>query len=159
MEAYVTAASLLAFLAAAAVVDLRTRRIPNLLTISAAIVGLLLNLSWRGGHGAVASGVGLLTGLAAFLPFYIAGGFGAGDVKAMAAVGAFLGPKGALLAAAWTLLVGGVAALGVLAALRWKAARASDGWRLGEARRQRFPYGLAIACGTALSLGWSRVYG
>jgi prepilin peptidase CpaA len=146
---------LLIFVAVAAIVDLRTRLIPNVLTLSAAALGLVLNLSQTGGAGAVASGAGLLIGLAAFLPFYLAGGFGAGDVKAMAAVGTFLGPKGALLAATCTLLVGGLGALIVLAALRWKAARGHSGWRPSEAGRHRFPYGLAIACGTALSLGWS----
>jgi prepilin peptidase CpaA len=146
---------LLIFVAAAAIVDLRTRLIPNVLTLSAATLALVLNLSRAGGSGAVASGAGLLIGLAAFLPFYLAGGFGAGDVKAMAAVGAFLGPKGALLAATCTLLVGGLGALLVLAALRLKATRGQSGWQLGEAGRHRFPYGLAIACGTALSLGWS----
>jgi prepilin peptidase CpaA len=146
---------LIIFVAAAAIVDLRTHRIPNLLTMSAATLGLVLNFSRIGGPGALASGAGLLLGLAAFLPFYLAGGFGAGDVKAMAAVGAFLGPKGALLAATCTLLVGGLGALVVLAALRWKSARSEDTWRLREAGQYRFPYALAIACGTALSLGWS----
>ena len=157
MEAYRSSLMLclLIFVAAAAVVDLRTRRIPNLLTISAAIAGLLLNLSRGGGSGVMASGAGLLTGLAVFLPFYLAGGFGAGDVKAMAAVGTFLGAKGALVAATWTLLVGGLGALGVLAALRWQAARGQRHWRVSDAVRQRFPYGLAIACGTALSLAWN----
>lgn len=146
---------LLAFLAAAAIVDLRTRRIPNLLTISAALVGLLLNVSRSGSAGAVAGGAGLLSGFAAFLPFYLAGGLGAGDVKAMAAVGAFLGPKAALLAAISTFGVGGLGALLVLAAARWRAARTQAAWRLRDACRQRFPYGLAIACGTALALPWS----
>jgi prepilin peptidase CpaA len=146
---------LLAFLAAATVVDLRTRRIPNLLTISAAAVGLLLNLSRGGGTGALACGAGLLTGFAAFLPFYLAGGLGAGDVKAMAAIGAFLGPKGALMAAAWTLGVGGLGALLVLGAMRWRAAHSGRRWQLRDARRQQFPYGLAIAFGSALSLVWS----
>jgi prepilin peptidase CpaA len=88
------------------------------------------------------------------LPFYLAGGFGAGDVKAMGVVGAFLGPKGALFAALGTLGIGGVGALLVLAALRWQAARRGRAWQLSDARRQHFPYGLAIACGTALSLRW-----
>jgi prepilin peptidase CpaA len=146
---------LLVFLAVAALVDLHTRRIPNLLTIAAALVGLLLNVLRSGGPGALACGAGLLTGFATFLPFYLARGFGAGDVKAMAAVGAFLGPKGALLAAAWTLGVGGLGALLMLATLRWQAARTGRGWQLRDACRQHFPYGLAIACGTALSLPWS----
>jgi prepilin peptidase CpaA len=157
VESYLSSGTLflLIFVAAAAIVDLRTRRIPNLLTVSAAAVGLALNLSRIGGPGAVTSGAGILTGFAAFLPFYLAGGFGAGDVKAMAAVGAFLGPKGVLLAATCTLLVGGLGALAVLAGLRWKSARREGSWQLREAGRYRFPYGLAIACGTVLSLGWS----
>lgn len=146
---------LLGFLAVAAVVDLRTRRIPNTLTVPAALAALLLHLWCSGAGGAMTSGTGLLTGLAAFLPFYLAGGFGAGDVKAMAVVGAFVGPKGALLAALATLGVGGVGALLVLAALRWQSVRTRLAWQLGDARRQHFPYGLAIACGTALALRWS----
>ena len=145
---------LLAFVGLAAVMDVRTRRIPNTLTVSAALAALLLNL-WCGcASGAMTWGAGLLTGLAAFLPFYLAGGFGAGDLKAMAAVGAFVGPKGALLAALATLGLGGIGALLVLAALRWQAMRARRGWQLTDARHQQFPYGLAIACGTALSLRW-----
>ena len=98
----------------------------------------------------------MLTGLAAFLPFYLAGGFGAGDVKAMAAIGAFLGPKGALFAAAWTLMIGALGALLVLAAVAYRAARTQGTtWSLRHAASQRFPYGVAIACGTAMSLAWS----
>ena len=157
MEAYLSSATvcLLTFVASAAIVDLRTRRIPNVLIVVAAIVGLLLNVLRTGGAGALQSGGGALAGFAAFLPFYLAGGFGAGDVKAMSAVGAFLGAKGVLLAATWTLLVGGVGAVLVVAILRWKAARVQQHWQLASVARHRFPYAVAIACGTALSLGWT----
>ena len=168
-------ASLLAFVLAVAVTDLRRRRIPNLLTLPAAAVGLAVNLSTAGGLGALESVGGLLAGLAAFLPFYIARGFGAGDVKAMAAIGAFLGPQGALLAAAWILIagaIGGVLVLlvcgkhGAIQALarRWmlRAYLICTTGRLpqiqapaGDAAALRFPYGLAIACGTFASLAWS----
>ena len=125
--------------------------------------------------GLLQSGAGLAVGLAAFLPLYLGGGFGAGDVKAMAAVGAFLGPKGALLAAAWTLVAGGVGGMAVLIlhgglgslgrrAHEW-ALRAwsvyatgrlnTSGRLLGDVARHRFPYGLAIACGTLASITWS----
>jgi prepilin peptidase CpaA len=143
------------FTVTAAVLDLRTRRIPNVLTISAAVAGIVLNLWRAGAPGGMSSGAGLLIGLAAFLPFYLAGGFGAGDVKAMAAIGAFLGPKGTLLAAACSLMLGAIAGLLVLTTLAYQAARTPGrGWRLRDAVRQRFPYGVAIACGTAVSLAW-----
>jgi prepilin peptidase CpaA len=154
MESYFASACLLAFVAVVAVVDLTTRRIPNWLTVTAAAVALALNISRLGGHGVLASGAGLLTGVAAFLPLYLTGGFGAGDIKAMGAVGAFLGPKGVLIASVWTLLVGGLCALAVLVAFRWKTAHAKAGW-LKNAGQQPFPYGLAIALGTALSVVWS----
>lgn len=155
MKAHVIAACLLVFLSAVAITDLRTNRIPNWLTLLAVSAALVLNLSVLGKHGVVATGTGLVAGLLAFLPFYLGGGFGAGDVKAMAAVGSFVGAKGALLAATWTLLVGGVGALIVVAALRWRAARSEGRWSIRDAGRHRFPYGLAIACGTAISLVWN----
>lgn len=163
------------FVAAVAVVDLRTHRIPNVLTLSGAAVGMGACLWSAGGLGLLQSGAGLGVGLVAFLPFYLAGGFGAGDVKAMAAVGAFLGPKGALLAAAWTLVAGGVGGMAVLLfqgglgslgrrshewALRAWSVYATGSLRtsgnpFGDAGRHRFPYGLAIACGTLASIVWS----
>jgi prepilin peptidase CpaA len=154
MEANFAPACLFAFVTVVAVVDLLTKRIPNWLTITAVTLALVLNISRLGGHGVLASGAGLLTGVAAFLPFYLTGGFGAGDIKAMGAVGAFLGPKGVLVASAWTLVVGGLCALAVVVAFRRKAAHAESGW-LRNARQQRFPYGVAIALGTALSVVWS----
>jgi len=165
----------LAFLAAIALADIGTHRIPNLLTVSAASLGVVLNFRNAGGHGVLMSAAGLITGLAVFLPFYFAKGFGAGDVKAMGAVGAFVGPYGALLAAAWTLIAGAICALIVLIVRRQHSALAALPrrwmWHLfsvystgqpaplaaesDDPTRRRFPYGLAIACGTAFSLLWS----
>jgi len=96
-----TTAPLMVLAGVFAIVDLRTHRIPNALTVSAAVVGLVWSLWANGSSGALASCAGLLSGLGVLLPFYLAGGLGAGDVKAMAAIGTFLGPKGAVLAAAW----------------------------------------------------------
>jgi prepilin peptidase CpaA len=165
---------LLGFVCAFAVTDLRKRRIPNQLTVAAALVGLALNVWTAGSAGALFSVAGLLTGLGAFLPFYLARGFGAGDVKALAAIGAFLGVKGALLAAGWILMagaIGGVLVLcvrggpGALRALahRW-VLRAYEVYATGRAPQiqppaqgpatLRFPYGMAIACGTLASLAW-----
>jgi len=168
-------ACLLMFLLAVAVTDMRKRRIPNLLTVPAAIAGLTLNVWAAGSTGAVQSVGGLFFGLGAFLPFYLARGFGAGDVKAMAAIGAFLGPTGALLAAGGTLMAGAIGGLLVLLACGGHAAVQSLArrWVLrtyeicatgrmpriqapaGDAASIRFPYGLAIACGTLTSFAWS----
>ena len=43
--------------------------------------------------------LGMLAGLAVFFPFFALGGMGAGDVKLMAAIGAWLGPALALMTA------------------------------------------------------------
>jgi prepilin peptidase CpaA len=165
----------LAFLAALAVADMRTHRIPNLLTISAASLGVLLNFENAGAHGVLMSFAGMLSGLAIFLPFYFARGFGAGDVKAMGAVGAFVGAHGAALAAACTLIAGAICALILLIVRRERSAIAALprrwAWQVftvystgqpaplvaaaDDPTRRRFPYGLAIACGTAFSLLWT----
>lgn len=107
--------ALVLVLALSVVWDLRTRRIPNWLTVGAC--GAALGLRAVQGLEPLGFGVlGLVLGLAISLPLVFAGGLGGGDAKLMAAVGAFLGPGqlvGALLAMA---LVGGV--LTVVVAIR-----------------------------------------
>ena len=164
---------LLTFVTTIAAVDLLTRRIPNALTVPGALLAIGMHIWTSGAAGAMAGLGGLLAGLAAFLPFYLAGGFGAGDVKAMGAVGSFLGIQGALLAAAWILISGAIAGLLVLMlqALPSMHARTRK-WVLqahvtyatgrlqlwqptpGDPASRRFPYGLAIACGTLISVLW-----
>lgn len=166
--------ALLSYVTTLAVADTLTQRIPNALTVPAATVGIALSIASHGMTGGLASGAGMLIGLATFLPFYLLGGFGAGDVKALAAVGAFVGPQGVLLAAICTLIVGAAGALIVLlvtggfSALQSMLGRwAMAGYLMsatgkaahisapdGDASRRRFPYGIAIACGTAASLLW-----
>ena len=78
--------SVLAISLVAFVPDLRNRRIPNVLTFSAALAGLIYQTAaagWIGTQGAVA---GWLVGSALFLPFFLLGGMGAGDVKLLAAL-------------------------------------------------------------------------
>ena len=50
-------------------------------------------------------------GIALLILFHLLGGMGGGDVKLMGAVGAFLGPKGVLIAFLATALIGGIYAL------------------------------------------------
>ena len=100
----------------AAVIDLRTRRVPNAVTVSLAVAGVLLALAGIGRVGLVASLLGLSLGCALMLPGHLIGGTGAGDVKLFAAVGALLGPVGILSAFLYTAIAGGLLAL--LVALR-----------------------------------------
>lgn len=90
--------------------DLRARRIPNILTIPA----LVLALGIRAGLGVealVAGAAGAAVAFALAAPLFALGGFGGGDVKLLAAVGAFLGLDGLPAAVLVMSLVGGVMAL------------------------------------------------
>lgn len=147
----------------AAVVDLRRRRIPNALNFGGMGLGLAFGLALGGLPGLSNSFLGLLTGGALFLPFYLARGMGAGDVKLMAAVGSFLGPWHTLLAAIVVTLLGGVIAAWaafrqgrLLQALRDTAGvvlRVNSIKTLDRSSREEsIPYGLAIAAGVLLYL-------
>ncbi len=169
-----TVAAVTVFVAAVAFLDLTTRRIPNRLTVPAAMLAFALNCLGVGAMGALHSAEGLAVGLAVFLPMFLAGGSGGGDVKAMAAVGAFLGPAGAFFAVLCTLVAGLIGGLVVLVSSagpdgirelvrRWvfrtyvlstTGHAAHVPHSRDDAAGQRFPYGLAIASGTILSLVW-----
>ena len=96
---------------AAAICDLRTRRIPNVLTFGSALAGIAVN-TWLGGWtgGALASG-GWLIGVACFFPLFALGGIGAGDLKLLAAVGAWLGPITVIWVALFSSIAGGLMGL------------------------------------------------
>jgi len=81
-----------AFTGAAMVLDLRTRRLPNWLTVSGLTTGLGFHLVTEGWPGLQQSLSGLAIGLGALLVLWLLGGGGGGDVKLMGAVGAWLGP-------------------------------------------------------------------
>jgi len=104
---------LMALLIAAAIIDWRTYRIPNWLTVGGMLFALVCNtlLARSPLIGIRDAGGGLLIGFVLFLPLYLMRVMGAGDVKLMAMVGAFLGASSTLSAAFFTFIVGGVAAL------------------------------------------------
>lgn len=95
--------------------DVRSRRIPNTLTVTAALLALVLR-GIAGGPELMTGGLGLLIGVLASLPFFAVGVIGGGDVKLLGAIGAFLGPVGL----GWTALFGGIVggAVAILLALR-----------------------------------------
>ena len=107
-----------AVVAAACWFDVRTRRIPNTLTFSAAALGLAACTVAHGGDGAVSSATRLLLGLALFFPIFALKGLGAGDVKLMGALGAWLGTSVIFGVAFYTALAGGIFAAVLTVATR-----------------------------------------
>jgi prepilin peptidase CpaA len=97
--------------AAGAIIDMRTRRVPNVLTGSIAALGLLLAVLHATPVTPVAALGGIAVGLAVMLPGHLIGATGAGDVKLLAALGTLLGPKGVLMAFVYTAIAGGALAL------------------------------------------------
>jgi prepilin peptidase CpaA len=95
--------------------DLSTRRIPNVLTFGAALAGFVVHGYAGGWSGAGMSVAGWLVGVACFLPVFLLRGMGGGDVKLLAAIGAWIGPVATVWVALFASIAGGV--LGLVVAL------------------------------------------
>jgi len=94
--------------------DLRSRRIPNWLTVSALAVGVAANTILSGWGGLKTSLLGALVGLALLLPFVLLRSLGAGDWKLAGALGAFAGPSLLLDLLMASIFVAGVMALALV---------------------------------------------
>lgn len=165
--------------------DVRSRRIPNRVVLAGTAGALLLHVFLpagaglfrppSGGMGVLFSLAGFATGLLLLLPFYAMRTLGAGDVKLMAMVGAFIGPFGVMGATLLSMLAGGILALvvavwsghlgevigNVQQVLRNSLTRGIAGRGIAPAEPDRvtgkLAYAIAIACGTAGQLilsGW-----
>ncbi|MFZ9708145.1 MAG: prepilin peptidase [Steroidobacteraceae bacterium] len=134
-------AALCPALLGATVIDWRTRVLPNPLVLFIALTGLITQAFASGLIGGAVALSGALIGLIGLLPFYLLGGMAAGDVKLMAAVGAWFSPQGALLTVVLSILAGGVLGLLFVVARR---------------RHEGLPYATAIAAGTFASLFYPR---
>jgi prepilin peptidase CpaA len=100
----------------AAVVDIKTRRIPNWLSLSGIVLGIALNAFLFETDGLWFSLKGLGLAFAVYFVLYLIHAMGAGDVKLMAAVGAVAGPGYWLLILILTSVTGALAGLLVIAA-------------------------------------------
>ena len=101
---------------AACAFDVSRQRIPNALTFGAAAAALITAAVIGGVSGFGVSAAGWLTGLVLFLPVYAVGGMGGGDVKLLAALGAWLGPATIFHAALYTAIAGAVLAIIIMVA-------------------------------------------
>ncbi len=90
--------------------DLRSRRIPNWLTVPGLLIGVVANTVFSGWSGLKASLLGAALGLALLLPFVLLRSLGAGDWKLAGALGAFARPE--LLV---NLLLGSIFVAGIMA--------------------------------------------
>ena len=79
------------FTLAAAVMDLRTRKIPNKLTIPVFAAGLVYQAAFNGLPGLADAGWAFLIGFGSLFVLWMIGGGGGGDVKLMGALGVWLG--------------------------------------------------------------------
>lgn len=155
--------------ALAAISDLRTRRLPNALTFGSAGLALGVQFMLSGWPGVATALAGWAVGLLVFFPVYALGGMGAGDVKLLAAFGAWLGPWGAIWTAFYGALAGGVLALGVsltrgytttafrnlgvlLKSWFFGGVRPIDGMTLSSSSGPRLPYAVPLAAGAMVTL-------
>jgi len=99
----------------AAWIDGKQLRVPNWLTFPMVLSGLVYS-AWVGGWAGLGDGlVGMCGGLATLLPLYAVGGMGAGDVKLMAGIGAWLGAAATWNAFVVSVIVGAVMAVAMVA--------------------------------------------
>lgn len=92
--------------------DLLTKKIPNWVTFTGVALGLIAQFWLLGWPGLLDGFLGLALGFALYFPIYVFGYMGAGDVKLLMAVGAWIGWLGCLYVAAGAVVIGAVYALG-----------------------------------------------
>jgi prepilin peptidase CpaA len=151
----------------AAVIDGYQLKVPNWLTFPMIVSGWVVSTMSFGWEGLGWSLAGTAVGLALLLPAYAVGGMGAGDVKLLAGVGAWVGGTTTLYAFCVSAIIGGmIAILMVLYRRAWQKhylqfwaiwnelVTIRDPEQLSTIAAERkssmllLPYGIPIAIGT-----------
>ena len=152
----------------ATVTDLRSRRIPNWLTLPFLAAGIVVSTWLYGWHGLGQSFAGLGLGVLIYGILAFMGGMGMGDLKLCAAIGVWIWPRQLIFSIVFTAIVGGLMALvwalvgGFLGDLFSGSSDLLFGWRerglkpppdktLANPRARKMPYAPAIAIGTLIS--------
>jgi prepilin peptidase CpaA len=161
-------------LVVAAVIDGKQLKVPNWLTFPMILAGWVFNTAFFGWEGLGLSLLGTVVGLGLLLPLYAIGGMGAGDVKLLAGVGAWVGGTVTFYAFCLSAIVGGVIAVAMVLCRRsWtkhknnflmivnEIATVGSPTELATIAAERkssmllLPYGIPIAIGTILYFFWA----
>jgi len=153
------------YVALAAATDLRMHRIPNYLTVPAAVSGLAYHTFSPTGWGFLVSLGGFGVGFALLLLPGLLGGGGMGDVKLLAALGAWLGTKYLLIAFAVSAFVAAMMALAVMlfgatqegvskTKKRYLGAQRSSAKSKQKRPARVLPFAVPVAISTYVVLGW-----
>src|SRR5262249_35819248 len=138
--------------------------IPNYLTVPTALAGLAFHILAPSGWGALTSLSGFAVGFSLLIVPWLLGGSGMGDVKLLAALGAWLGPKLTLIAFAVSVGTAAMIAIGVLAYVALTSGMAQSQRRFLKSRREAtapparalrvLPFAVPVAMSTWLVLIW-----
>ncbi|MDH3998748.1 MAG: prepilin peptidase, partial [Desulfuromonadales bacterium] len=131
------------FLCACATDTFKTR-IPNQLILVMLVTGISYNICVAGWQGLLFGVKGFLLGFALLLLPFVMGGFGAGDLKAVSALGSLIGPSDLLQVFIYMACYGGI--LAVVHQL-YQHMSTTERSILCESKSVRFPYAAAIALG------------
>ena len=150
----------------AAFTDWREHKIYNILLVPAFFIALLLHLLKAGFSGLTTSLLGATIGFALLLLPYLTGGMGAGDVKLLTVIGAFGGPYFLITSFLYSAVIGGLISIFLLSRRKvlrntlkhfmfflpiiYKPQHLSEA--MNKVRQEKFPYGIAIALGTLITL-------
>ena len=149
------------------ITDFRTRKIYNKVIFPSLFSVFLLHLILNGLSGLRISLLGFISGIAILVIPFILGGFGAGDVKLLALIGAIKGSAFAAFTALYMFIIGGAIALIIIifhketinffkSLFCWLAGLIKGYYYKLEFPTtpflKKFPYSIAIAGGAVISL-------
>jgi prepilin peptidase CpaA len=154
----------------AAVIDGMKLKVPNWITFPMILAGWIYSATlspYAGWEGLMYSLIGTVVGLALLMPAYAIGGMGAGDVKLLAGVGAWVWGERTLYAFAVSAIVGGLIAVAMVLFRRGWQKHKNQFWMIcneiltvkdpeqlaviaadRKASMMLLPYGIPIAIGT-----------
>lgn len=156
---------LFAFLLVSVYTDLRFRRILNAAVMAVLFSGVAIHCAYFGLSGLASSLMGCFAGFFFLFPFYLLGAMGAGDVKFMMAVGALKGAGFVLFGGLYGAVIGGIAAVIVLAGQKRLiktlkdiflslyvliTARTPESLKPGPGQKTCLPYTVFLSLGMAL---------